>query len=363
MNWGLSYCLTKGKICNTLGEICLGRCIIQALRYWRCVIYSNKPSQQDKHLVFIRTKADVSHLQRVLDFLNVGTSTQDIFSPFCCSIWNAHQTPNCLTMNEVPMGNDLGRLNLASHRNFPVAVDDPNLSNISHVLIHQKSVFLSRIERTRSSIGDLLGKCVTSLFVSPKIDHIDEVKWSVDNKISMSFNLSTPLLIVVNLMAVESQCRESEERDWSLDEVSGMLAFSKCDFCWLGRRDLGSQDFGAEDPIPVSKPLSVFCSQKGGLQHYAPFVDQSYAILILICLFHAHNYHFLTGFCPLPNRRYQLCCFSDFLSNHQPVRSTSNPFKLSSSPHTPRERAWWIEGCICAISSQLLFHLCWCKIC
>jgi hypothetical protein len=63
------------------------------------------------------------------------------------------------------------------------------------------------------------------MYISPKIDHVAQVQRPVNNQISMAFNFSTPLLIIVNLMGVERERRISEKRHRRLDEIADMFTF------------------------------------------------------------------------------------------------------------------------------------------
>lgn len=46
----------------------------------------------------------------------------------------------------------------------------------------------------------------------------------MNNKAAVALNFSTPFSAVVNFVCIESQRRESEERDWCLLEVSSVLS-------------------------------------------------------------------------------------------------------------------------------------------
>lgn len=67
------------------------------------------------------------------------------------------------------------RFNLAGHGYPAIAVDDLDLSNIVHVFIHDDSILLTSVERTRGSIENPLGKGYALLYVSPQIDHVDQI--------------------------------------------------------------------------------------------------------------------------------------------------------------------------------------------
>ena len=71
------------------------------------------------------------------------------------------------------------------------------------------------------------------------------------NQISMSLYFPTPLLIVMNFVAIEGQGREPKERDRCLQKIANVLAIWQLDFCWFWGRNLIGIDFGTKDPIPV----------------------------------------------------------------------------------------------------------------
>ena len=55
----------------------------------------------------------------------------------------------------------------------------------------------------------------------------------MNNQVSMALDLSAPFFVVMNLVGVECQCRESEESDWSLVEVTDVFSFWKRDLDWF----------------------------------------------------------------------------------------------------------------------------------
>ena len=78
----------------------------------------------------------------------------------------------------------------------------------------------------------------------------------MNNQVSMALDVSAPFPVVVDLVGVERQCRESKESDRCLAEVSDVFAFWKWDSRRFGSWSLRGCDLGAEDPVPARFQMS-----------------------------------------------------------------------------------------------------------
>jgi hypothetical protein len=116
-------------------------------------------------------------------------------------------------------------LNRTNHPNFSIAIHNLDLGYLVLLFLQNHSVLFASIQGTCGPISDLLRKHITSMYISPKIDHVAQVQRPVNNQISMAFDFSTPLLIIVNLMGVERERRISEKRHRCLDEIADMFTF------------------------------------------------------------------------------------------------------------------------------------------
>jgi hypothetical protein len=71
--------------------------------------------------------------------------------------------------------------------------------------MHNNSILLSSIQWTGSPVRNLSRYGISSFDIPPKVDHIDQVQWPMNDETPMTLNFSAPLEVVVDLVSVKSQ--------------------------------------------------------------------------------------------------------------------------------------------------------------
>lgn len=96
------------------------------------------------------------------------------------------------------------------HRYLTITVHNLYLCNILHLIAYDDPVWLTRIQRIRCAVRNLLGSSIAALKISPEVKHVDQVQWPMDDKPAVTLDFLTPFFGVMDLVGVECQGREPE---------------------------------------------------------------------------------------------------------------------------------------------------------
>ena len=69
--------------------------------------------------------------------------------------------------------------NQSRHPSLSVTVYDPHFRNLFILLIHHNPISLAHVQRARSSVDNFLWERSPAPNISPKIDHVNQIKRSL----------------------------------------------------------------------------------------------------------------------------------------------------------------------------------------